>query len=91
MGDGWMPVAMTPEHLAKQLTTLSKMCEEAGRDFSRIEISVTFPVIEGDPRQAMRHYREAGCHRLSLASPTLAPGRADAELEELAAIYLHGH
>jgi probable F420-dependent oxidoreductase len=88
MGDGWMPVAMTPEQLAKQLTTLRKMCEEAGRDFSRIEISVTFPVIEGDPRPAIRHYREAGCHRLILASPTLAPGKAEGELEELARTYV---
>lgn len=90
MGDGWMPVAMTPDQLAKELTTLRKMCDDAGRDFNRIEISITFPVIEGDPRQVIKRYREAGCHRLILASPTLAPDRAEAELDELARTFVHG-
>jgi alkanesulfonate monooxygenase SsuD/methylene tetrahydromethanopterin reductase-like flavin-dependent oxidoreductase (luciferase family) len=90
MGDGWMPVAIAPDQLAKELTTLKKMCDEAGRDFSRIEISMTFPVIEGDPRQAVRRYREAGCHRLMFLPPTLAPDRAEGELEELARTYVLG-
>ncbi len=88
MGDGWMPVALTPDQLAKDLVTLRKMCDEAGRDFSRIEISMTFPVIEGDPRQAMKHYQEAGCHRLIFLPPTLAPDKAEKELEELARTYV---
>jgi len=88
MGDGWMALATPPDQLANDLVMLRKMCDEAGRDFSRIDISVTFPVIDGDPRQAMRHYREAGCHRLIFLPPTLAPDRVDEELEELSRTYI---
>ncbi len=88
MGDGWMALAMPPEQLADNLAVLKKMCDEADRDFNRIEISMTFPVIEGDPRQAMRRYREAGCHRLIFLPDSLAADRADAELGELSKTYI---
>ncbi|MGD0076423.1 MAG: LLM class F420-dependent oxidoreductase [Candidatus Binataceae bacterium] len=88
MGDGWMPVGVSPEQLDKAVASLKKMCAEAGRDFNQIEISITFPVIEGDPRRAIERYREAGCHRLILASPSLAPAKAEMELESLARTFV---
>jgi probable F420-dependent oxidoreductase len=87
VGDGWAPLGMTPDRLATELAKLKKMCAEADRDFSRIEISMYFPVVEGDPRRVIAQYREAGCHRLVFAPPTLE-SNAEAELEQLAKLYV---
>ena len=88
VGDGWAPLGMNPGQLATALVDLKKMCAEAGRDFNKIEISMYFPVIEGDPRRAIAQYREAGCHRLVFASPSLESGNPEAALEELAKPYI---
>ena len=88
VGDGWAPLGMTPDQLATALAQLKKMCAEAGRDFNKIEVSMFFPPIEGDPRRAIAQYREAGCHRLVFASPSLESGNPEAALEELAKPYI---
>ncbi len=88
VGDGWAPLGMNPGQLATALTQLKKMCAEAGRDFNKIEISMYFPIIEGDPRRAIAQYEEAGCHRLVFASPSLESGDPEAALEELAKPYI---
>jgi len=87
VGDGWAPLRMPPDRLATELAKLKRMCAEADRDFSRMEISVYFPVVEGDPQHAIAQYREAGCHRLVLDSPNLEKGNPEAELEQLARQY----
>ncbi|HTY53776.1 MAG TPA: LLM class flavin-dependent oxidoreductase, partial [Candidatus Binataceae bacterium] len=87
IGDGWAPLGLPPEQLAKDLATLKKMCGEAGRDFSKIDISMYFPAIDGDPKRAIEQYREAGCHRL-IFPLSLAETNSEAELEELAKKYL---
>jgi len=83
IGDGWAPLGLPPEQLAKDLATLKKMCAEADRDYSKIDISMYFPVVEGDPKRAIEQYREAGCHRM-IFPLSLAEKNAEAELEELA-------
>jgi len=84
VGDGWAPLRMPPDRLATELAKLKRMCEEAGRDFSRMEISVYFPQVDSDTERAIAQYREAGCHRLVLDSPSLEKGDAEAALEQLA-------
>ncbi len=64
MGDGWNATALTPQELAKEVETLRQLCKEAGRDFSKIEISVTMPVEQSDSRRTIEEYSEAGAHRL---------------------------
>ena len=49
IGDGWGPIAFTPDG-SRLNSKLKKMCAEAGRDFSKIDISVFSPV-EGDPKR----------------------------------------
>lgn len=90
VGDGWAPLRMPPDRLATELAKLKKMCAEAGRDFNRIEISIYFPQVDGDPERAIAQYREAGCHRLVLDSPSLEKGNAEAALEQLARQYSLG-
>lgn len=40
IGDGWMPVFMSPERMRTDLATLKTLCEQAGRDFSKLDITV---------------------------------------------------
>ena len=84
IGDGWAPVGMRPDDLKKELPKLRQLCDEANRDFSKIEITVFAPAGGKDSRAAVDAYRAAGAHRLVLFPPTLAPDKYEAELEELA-------
>lgn len=89
IGEGWSPIGLTPEHFAAELPKLRKLCDEAGRDFSQIEISnymLATPKVE--PKRLIAQYQEAGVHRLILSAQSLAPGKAEAELENIARTWI---
>jgi probable F420-dependent oxidoreductase len=86
MGDGWAPVAVPPHQLKQHLATLKQMCAQAGRDFSRVEITIFMPVESADPAETLRAYQEAGAHRLVFT--LFAPQLTAAGLENLARRYL---
>jgi len=51
------------------------MCEEAGRDFNKIEISVVLMQPDtADPKGLFAQYEDAGCHRLLIGNVILPPG-----------------
>jgi len=70
--DGWMPVAISAEEVKSELAKLKQMCAEAGRDFSKIEITVvtdSTPALEQPSvRDLIRRYEDAGVHRLIWAT-----------------------
>jgi probable F420-dependent oxidoreductase len=84
IGDGWAPLALTPETLAEELGKLKRMCAEAGRDFASLEITIYAPVGDGDPRRIRERYREAGAHRLVFILDQPAPASFERQLTELA-------
>jgi probable F420-dependent oxidoreductase len=86
LGDGWAPVAVMPNQLVKDLATLKELCAQAGRDFSRIEITIFMPIELGSPRETIRAYHEAGAHRLVFT--LFAPQLTFPVLEDLARRYL---
>jgi probable F420-dependent oxidoreductase len=43
--DGWLPSFLTPAQMKEQLTMLRDFCEEAGRDFTALDISLIVPAI----------------------------------------------
>lgn len=45
MGDGWLPSFIGPAQMGEQLGQLREFCEEEGRDFSRLDISLIVPAI----------------------------------------------
>jgi len=45
MGDGWLPSFLSPTQMREQLGMLKGFCEEAGRDFSALDISLIVPAI----------------------------------------------
>jgi probable F420-dependent oxidoreductase len=88
IGDGWAPLGLTPEALASELGKLKKMCAEAGRDFSQLEITMYAPRTDGDPKSVREHYREAGAHRLVFLCESPMPATCERELEELAKAWI---
>jgi probable F420-dependent oxidoreductase len=84
IGDGWMPLGLTPAQLATELEKLRAMCAQAKRDFNKIEI--TFLMLETPPDAArvIKEYQEAGAHRVLVGAPTLAPDKYERELDDLA-------
>ncbi len=88
MGDGWMPVGLTPAQLSAELGNLRRMCADARRDFSGIEITLLMLEPPPDPAGAIKEYQEAGAHRLLVVAPTLAPDKYERALEELARVYM---
>jgi probable F420-dependent oxidoreductase len=91
IGDGWMPVSLPPKDLANDLKSMKELCAEAGRDFNKIEISMTFlqqaELQPQDPKRALGEYAEVGTHRLILA-PVLDRADAERNLERAAKDYL---
>lgn len=88
IADGWAPLSLSPAQLADELKKLKQLCADAGRDFSKIEITMFAPIDGGDTRRAIRDYDAAGCHRVVLFPASLAPDKADAELETLAKAWI---
>ena len=65
--DGWCPLAPGPQALRKQLVTLRRYTEEAGRNFSTLEISVFLGIRDEDPcADLIQQYEDAGADRVVL-------------------------
>ncbi|HEX4378286.1 MAG TPA: TIGR03619 family F420-dependent LLM class oxidoreductase [Steroidobacteraceae bacterium] len=43
--DGWVPSFFTPEQMKEHLATLKRLCDERGRDFSKLDISLIVPGV----------------------------------------------
>jgi probable F420-dependent oxidoreductase len=85
IGDGWAPLGVPPEQLITELVKLKKMCGEAGRDFSKLEITIYAPVMQGgDVKRTIAAYHEAGAHRLILFPEKLGANEYQRELETMA-------
>jgi len=46
LADGWIPCFLSPEELAAELRTLRQFCEEQGRDFDAMDISIVLPASQ---------------------------------------------
>lgn len=88
IGDGWAPIGLNPDQLAQGLSTLKKLCEETGRDFEKMDITLFSPAGLKEGRHTIDEYAQAGATRLVLFPPPLAPDKAEAELEALAKTYI---
>jgi hypothetical protein len=64
------------------------MSADAGRDFSKLEISMYFPT-QGDPKRVREQYREAGAHRLIFLLDSPVAGKFESELEALAKAWIN--
>jgi len=67
-GDGWLPNRVTPEKLREGRATLDRLAKDAGRDPSKITISV-----HGQPadRDLLRRFHDAGANRIIVRPPVV--------------------
>jgi len=67
-GDGWLPNRITPEQLRESRTLLDRLAKDAGRDPSKITISV-----HGQPADLdlLRRLRDAGATRVIVRPPVV--------------------
>ena len=79
-GDGWMPIGFPPDEIAKARGEIARLARDAGRDPSRITISVMIGAPPGmeesalemlPPREVLAAYRDAGADRVVVSIPTL--------------------
>lgn len=52
LADGWIPCFLSPDEVAAELATLKTLCEERGRDFAAMDISIVLPAAQlgaGEP------------------------------------------
>lgn len=72
LGDGWIGVQHDVESATEKVKTLRRFVGEAGRDFSRFEITVgPKPGVKVD-LDAVERYTAAGVHRLIVFAPGFA-------------------
>jgi probable F420-dependent oxidoreductase len=88
IGDGWAPLSLPPDELALQLSKLKRMCAEAERDFTKLEIMMHVPRLEDEPRRTIDRYREAGAHRLIFILDSPTPDQYERQLADLAKTWI---
>ncbi len=85
-GDGWLPNRVTPEKLRECRATLDRLANDAGRDPSKITISVY-----GQPadRDLIKRFHDAGANRVVVRPPTVkTESEMGTELTTIAAAVL---
>jgi probable F420-dependent oxidoreductase len=81
LGDGWFGFRYTPESVKPQLALLKELTEKAGRDFSKLEITIApQPGLELT-LDVVKQFADAGVHRLMTFAPGFIPrSKFDTEL-----------
>jgi alkanesulfonate monooxygenase SsuD/methylene tetrahydromethanopterin reductase-like flavin-dependent oxidoreductase (luciferase family) len=90
VGDGWMPTALGPERMKEELAILRRLCDEAGRDFEKIEITsgvYPWPETRAQARALAEAHEAAGTHRL-FAIISGADQDPEGSVERLAELFL---
>ncbi|HPG24147.1 MAG: LLM class F420-dependent oxidoreductase [Spirochaetaceae bacterium] len=67
LGDGWYPYVISPDDFAKGVETIGRAAAEAGRDASRIELTIwpaSYDFTKGFDLDFVRSYTDAGADRV---------------------------
>ena len=63
-GDGWLPMALRPDKLAKHLATYRRFCAEAGREAGPATVMGSLPLHDrAAAAELLQAYQEAGAER----------------------------
>ena len=69
LADGWCGLRYTPDSVTPYLATLKELTEQAGRDFSQLEITVGLDPSVELTLDTVKRFEDAGVHRLFAFSP----------------------
>lgn len=81
LGDGWHSVWETPEEVAQNVAILRKHCEEAGKDFSKFEITINVNNKVPLTPDSVKQYEDAGVSMIFM--PRSFQANADGMLEAM--------
>lgn len=99
IADGWLPMMLPPEQARDDLARLRQLCAEAGRDFSRMDITIVVPAISlglgerpewaydlpvQDKDELLAGYEAAGVNRIILGVEDMVDDGAFKMLETIA-------
>lgn len=90
VGDGWMPTALSPGRMKEELAILKRLCDAAGRDFEKIEITsgvFPWPETRAQARALSEAHEAAGTHRL-FAIIAGSDDDPESSVERLAELFL---
>jgi probable F420-dependent oxidoreductase len=85
LGNGWHPLAVSPERLAEAIHDLQAQAQAAGRAISEIPVSLSIPVGSSSAQQAalgtepgeiirtIQAYADVGVQRLAISGQTAPP------------------
>ena len=85
-GDGWIPARATPDQVRDARRELDRLCREAGRDPTSLEISV---FCENAGPELLQEYEAAGATRAIRGTTSAPEAEAIARLEEIASEVLN--
>jgi probable F420-dependent oxidoreductase len=88
IGDGWAPLGVPPAALTVELKKLKQLCAEAGRDFSKLELTMYAPAMEGDAKNTIAAYREVGVQRLIHILQDPSPKAWEKQVDDIAQAWL---
>ena len=83
-GDGWLPLVYTPEDLAANVEQLKQVCDQKGRDFSTIDITVLGGPEQWRTADELAALEAAGATRVILWMVAAHTDGVLAEVETLA-------
>jgi probable F420-dependent oxidoreductase len=89
-GDGWFPNRVDPQYMKESLAVLRRECDEVGRDFNLLDITV-MGAIAGERTQVqdeLKRYEETGVRRFVLALGGATETDYKERLARIASIYL---
>lgn len=70
LGDGWYPYVISPEDFEKGVLTIAEAAKEAGRDASKVELSIwpaSFDFTRTFDLEFVKSYTDAGAERLVIS------------------------
>jgi probable F420-dependent oxidoreductase len=96
LGDGWQPLGLSPETLARGIASLREECRACGRDVAQVPVSIALSLTAStsrryalgtEPAEVVRNvqaFASLGVETLVISATTGDPGEARAAMEMVA-------
>lgn len=78
VGDGWFGYHYTPDTVKPQIALLKELTQQAGRTFSKLEITIAPDIDLQLTRDTVNRFADAGVHRLTTPAPRSVSGAKSA-------------
>jgi len=81
--EGWFPLALNPDTLKRNMDTIRKLAQEAGRNPDTIQVTVIVEPRDGGPSvDLLKRYQDAGASRIVIFSQQIGTEMSDGKTLE---------